>query len=72
MDREIREMLKSIQQDGVKYMPARDVIVQYDGEGFNMWIEGEEYGYYPTISSIVPDIKELQNDRPFVKGEMFV
>jgi hypothetical protein len=64
---EIKDMLESIMKDGVTYMPARDVLVKHDGDGFTVYVDGEEYGYYPKIRELIKDIQELQNDRPFTK-----
>lgn len=73
MDREIREMLQSISKDGVKYLAARDVIVKWDFEakGYTMWVDDEEYGFYSTIKDILPDIKQLQDDRPFYRRDYY-
>jgi hypothetical protein len=63
--REVKEMLEQIMKDGVKYMAAWKVGVHWEGDGFSMWVDGEEYGWYPDIKSILPDIMEFRENRPF-------
>lgn len=72
MRNENMEMLKSIKQDGKTWLCARDALVHYEGEGFVLTVNGEEYGWYPNMKEILPDIKELQEDRPFIKKEMLI
>lgn len=69
--KEVKEMLEQIMTDGVKYMCAWKVVVQWQGEGFMMEVDGEEYGWYPDIKSVLPDIMELREDKPFpAKGDI--
>ncbi len=69
---ENKEMLRSIKKDGIRWLCARGVIVSYDGDGFSMEVDKEEYGYYFSEKEILPDIEEFQKDRPFPLKEMLV
>jgi hypothetical protein len=62
---EIRETLQAIKEDGYRWLCAHKVTVTPDEDGFTIDIDGEEYGYYSSIREIIPDIRELQSDRPF-------
>lgn len=66
---EMMEVLKAIREDGKKWLAAPDVIVYWDGEGYTMEVDGEEYGWYKNMKEIVPDIKEFAEERVWAKSK---